>query len=67
MFDLHNFDPIDVVEEVIEEVIEEVEPPPPTFSTEELEAAKEMAFENGRQKGLQEAEEGLHAKAPDSR
>lgn len=57
MFDLHNFDPIEVVEEAVEEVIEEIEPPPPTFSTEELEASKEMAFENGRQKGLQEAKD----------
>lgn len=57
MFDLHNFDPIETVEEVVEEVAEEVEPPPPTFSTEELEAAKEMAFEHGRQKGLEESQE----------
>lgn len=54
MFDLNNFDPESPPEEIIVEEEIEVEPPPPSFSTEELEAAKMMAFENGRQKGADE-------------
>ena len=43
-------DEIDVAE------IPPVEPPPPTFSEEELALAREQAFVAGRQAGLQEAE-----------
>lgn len=40
----------------VEEVIE-AEPPPPTFSEEELGIAREAAFEQGRQAGFNEASE----------
>lgn len=49
MFDLNNFDD-DVVEEV-----EFVEPPPPTFSEEEMESAKNKSFRDGQQKGRDDA------------
>lgn len=48
-FDMHNFD-----EEYVDPNIEE-EPPPPTFSEEELEAAKLQAFQAGKQEGLEES------------
>lgn len=55
LFDLHNFD-LPEVEEVEEEVVEEieVEPPPPTFSEDELDAAKAIAHSKGRDEGIQE-------------
>jgi len=37
-----------------EEIIEDLPPPPPTFSEDELAAAKDMAFEQGRQQGQKE-------------
>lgn len=37
-----------------EEVPEDLPPPPPTFSEDELSAAKDMAFEQGRQQGRRE-------------
>lgn len=37
-----------------EEILEELPPPPPTFSEDELSAAKDMAFEHGRQQGIKE-------------
>ncbi|PZQ44557.1 MAG: flagellar protein FlbE [Micavibrio aeruginosavorus] len=37
-----------------EEVVEDLPPPPPTFSEEELSAAKDIAFEQGRQLGQKE-------------
>ncbi len=37
-----------------EESIEDLPPPPPTFSEDELAAAKDMAFEQGRQQGQKE-------------
>lgn len=49
-FDVHNFD-----EDETEIEEEEVEPPPPVFSEEELENARQKAFEEGRQQGLGEA------------
>lgn len=52
-FDLNNFDAPEEVEEIVEE-LEEVEPPPPTFSEEELEAAKAVAHAAGRSEGIQE-------------
>ena len=60
LFDLNNFDPEVPVEEEEEEYIEPPPPkeppppPPPTFSIEELEAAKSMAFEQGRSEGIKE-------------
>lgn len=42
---------------VVEEEVVEDEPPPPTFSEEELNFARESAFEEGRQSGLTEATE----------
>lgn len=51
-FDLHNFD-LPEEEEEIEEVIE-VEPPPPSFSEDELEAAKAVAHASGRNEGIME-------------
>lgn len=52
LFDLNNFDAPDE-DEIIEEEIE-VEPPPPTFSEDELEAAKAIAHSSGRTEGIQE-------------
>lgn len=49
LFDVNRFD-----DEYIEEV-EEEEPPPPVFSEDELAAAKEAAFAQGKQQGLNEA------------
>lgn len=51
LFDVNIFD------EPAEEIIPETPPPPPppTFSEKELEAAKSMAFEKGRQQGVQES------------
>ena len=37
-----------------EEIVEDLPPPPPTFSEDELAAAKDMAFEQGRQLGQKE-------------
>ena len=37
-----------------EEINEDLPPPPPTFSEDELSAAKDMAFEQGRQQGQKE-------------
>lgn len=37
-----------------EEVLEDLPPPPPVYSEEELGAAKDMAFEQGRQQGQKE-------------
>ena len=37
-----------------EEIIEDLPPPPPVFSEDELSAAKDMAFEQGRQLGQKE-------------
>ncbi len=54
LFDLNNFDAPPVAdEEIIEEEIE-VAPPPPTFSEDELEAAKAMAHSNGVTEGIKE-------------
>lgn len=51
-FDLNNFDaPDEVVEEIVEEVIEQ-EPPPPTFTEDELEAAKATAHAAGVREGM---------------
>lgn len=54
LFDLNKFDEPDEPE--IEEVLieEEIEPPPPTFSEDELEAAKAVAFTKGKSEGIQE-------------
>ena len=54
LFDLHKFD--EPEEPEIEEIVieEEVEPPPPTFSEDELEAAKAVAFTKGKSEGIQE-------------
>ena len=53
-FDLNDFDAPDVDEEIIEEEIEEVEPPPPTFSEEELDVAKAVAHSAGKTEGINE-------------
>ncbi len=52
MFDLNIFD-----EDHIEEPEEPEEPPPPTFSEEELEAARKQGYEKGRSEATQEARE----------
>lgn len=49
LFDVNIFDA--PVQEVVEE---NLPPPPPTFSEDELAASKDMAFEQGRQKGQRE-------------
>jgi flagellar assembly protein FliH len=54
LFDLNKFDvPDDDEPDIVEEEIE-VEPPPPMFSEDELEAAKVMAQAAGRSEGLRE-------------
>lgn len=50
LFDLNVFD----APEPEEEILVEAPPPPPTFSEDELAAAKDMAFEHGRQQGQKE-------------
>lgn len=45
-----------------EEVPEDLPPPPPTFSEEELAAAKDVAFEQGRQQGRREETESREQK-----
>lgn len=49
-FDMHNFD-----EEVYVDPNQEEEPPAPTFSEEELAAAKAEAFAQGKQEGIAES------------
>lgn len=57
LFDLNNFDTVeDEAEEIIEEEIE-VEPPPPTFSEDDLEAARATAHANGVREGIAEERE----------
>lgn len=51
------FDPSLKVEE--EEVVEEIVPPPPTFSEEELKAAHNKGFVEGRAEGIAEMGEGI--------
>ena len=55
--------PVDMAAYVEDEMMEQEEeappPPPPTFSEEELALAREQAFEQGRQTGLQEAAQTL--------
>lgn len=53
MFDVNIFD----APEKEEEIVEDLPPPPPTFSEDELAAAKDMAFEQGRQQGRREEKE----------
>ncbi|MEM9470027.1 MAG: hypothetical protein AAF988_07670 [Pseudomonadota bacterium] len=54
LFDLNKFDEPDT-SEIEEKIIEEdIEPPPPTFSEDELEAAKAVAFTQGKSEGIQE-------------
>jgi flagellar assembly protein FliH len=51
---------VSVEDEPMDEQEEEAPPPPPqTFSEEELTLAREQAFEQGRQTGLQEAQQSL--------
>jgi len=55
LFDLNNFDTPEEEEEIIiEEELVEVEPPVPTFSEDEMEAAKIMAQSHGRSEGMRE-------------
>lgn len=55
LFDLNNFDAPNVEEE--ESVEEYVEPPPPTFSEDDLEASKAVAHATGRNEGMREERE----------
>lgn len=58
LFDLNNFDQPEEEEVIVEEIEEvDVEPPPPTFSEDELEAAKAVAHASGRNEGLLEERE----------
>src|SRR5579859_6280543 len=50
---------VNVDDEVMVEEQEEEAPPPPTFSEEDLTLAREQAYEQGRQTGLQEAQQSL--------
>ncbi len=57
LFNLNNFDtPDEEVVEVVEEEIE-VEPPAPTFSEDELEAARSIAYTKGFNEGQNEAQQ----------
>lgn len=53
MFDVHNFDERE--EDVLEEEEEILPPPPPSFSEEELEEARQAAYNQGKSDGLAEA------------
>lgn len=53
LFDLNNFDAPNKEEVIIEEEVY-VEPPPPMFSEDELEAAKAVAHATGRNEGMLE-------------
>lgn len=53
MFDVHNFDERE--DEDVETIVEAAPPPPPTFSQDELEAARIAAYEQGKRDGLAEA------------
>ena len=50
-----NMNHFDVEEEEVEEVEDNLPPPPPVFSEEELEAAKQEAFAQGKAKGIEES------------
>lgn len=56
-FDMHNFD-----EEVYVDPNQEEEPPAPTFSEEELAAAKAEAFAQGKQEGITESKASIEQK-----
>ncbi|MCI5050388.1 MAG: hypothetical protein MRY32_08710 [Rickettsiales bacterium] len=43
--------------ESAEEIVEEEPPPPPTFSLEELETAKKLSFEEGRNAGIEDGKQ----------
>ncbi len=53
LFDVHNFDGNN--DKDSDEELVEVEPPPPVFSMDELNAAKAAAYEQGKQDGIREA------------
>ncbi len=50
-----NMNHFDVDEDDDEEIVEDIPPPPPVFSLEELEAAKQEAFAQGKIKGQEES------------
>lgn len=55
LFDLNNFDtPETLAEEIVEIDETPVEPPAPTFSEDDLEAARAVAHSNGRNEGIKE-------------
>ncbi len=65
LFDLNNFDAQRIEEASnidLTEPEEELPPPPPTFSEDELESAKIMAHEKGRQEGFTEERQSREEK-----
>lgn len=56
LFDLHDFneETLQVRADELDPDMEPEEPPPPTFSEAEMEAARKAAFEEGRKAGIQE-------------
>lgn len=59
MFNMHNFDEPEVLEEEIVSNEPPPPPPPPTFTEAELEKAKQRAFNEGKQAGMSEALESI--------
>ncbi len=57
LFDLNNFDQPEVEEIIVDEEEIDVEPPPPTFSEDDLEASKAVAHATGRNEGMLEERE----------
>lgn len=60
LFDIHNFDDPNAKDDV------EEEPPPPTFSVEDLEAAKAHSYAEGRRDGNAEAQASFEKQVADT-
>ena len=65
LFDINNFDEPEEVIEDIEEEEEDLPPPPPSFSEEELDAAKAIAQETGKRRGIEEEKNSREQRVAD--